>query len=50
MDFSPERFLDYLGQVNPGGRHMAVSARTGEGVDAFRHSPAAVAEREVAPA
>ncbi len=49
VDFSMERFLDYLGRVNPGARHIAVSARTGEGVDAFRHWLATVAERELAP-
>jgi len=35
LDFSLERFLANLDQVNPGVRHMLVSARTGEGVDGF---------------
>ncbi len=35
LDFSLERFLANLDQVNPGIEHMLVSARTGEGVDAF---------------
>ena len=35
LDFSLERFLANLDQVNPGVEHMLVSARTGEGVDAF---------------
>jgi len=36
VDFDVDRFLGYLQQVNPGVRHMLVSARTGEGVDEFR--------------
>ncbi len=35
LDFSLERFLANLDQVNPSARHMLVSARTGEGVDEF---------------
>ncbi len=35
LDFSLERFLENLDQVNPGVEHMLVSARTGEGVAAF---------------
>jgi hydrogenase nickel incorporation protein HypB len=35
LDFSLGRFLANLDQVNPGVEHMLVSARTGEGVDAF---------------
>ncbi len=35
LDFSLERFLANLDQVNPGVEHLLVSARTGEGVDAF---------------
>ncbi|MGO9321557.1 MAG: hydrogenase nickel incorporation protein HypB [Solirubrobacteraceae bacterium] len=35
LDFSLERFLANLDQVNPGVEHMLVSARTGEGADAF---------------
>jgi hydrogenase nickel incorporation protein HypB len=36
LDFDLERFLGNLDVVNPGVRRMLVSARTGEGVDAFR--------------
>jgi hydrogenase nickel incorporation protein HypB len=43
LDFSMERFLANLDQVNPGVRHMLVSARTGEGVEAFAHWLADVA-------
>jgi hydrogenase nickel incorporation protein HypB len=32
LDFSVDRFLENLEQVNPGVKHMQVSARTGEGV------------------
>jgi len=35
LDFSLERFLANLDQVNPDVTHMLVSARTGEGTDAF---------------
>ena len=35
LDFSLERFLANLDQVNPGVERMLLSARTGEGVDAF---------------
>ena len=50
VDFSVERFLANLEQVNPGAGHMLVSARTGEGVEAFRDWLVGVARREVAPA
>jgi hydrogenase nickel incorporation protein HypB len=36
LDFDLERFLRNLDAVNPGVRRMLVSARTGDGVDAFR--------------
>ena len=36
VDFDMERFLHHLDAVHPGVEHMLVSARTGEGVDAFR--------------
>jgi hydrogenase nickel incorporation protein HypB len=36
LDVDVERLLANLEAVNPGARHMLVSARTGEGVDAFR--------------
>jgi hydrogenase nickel incorporation protein HypB len=48
VDFSLERFLDYLEQVNPSARHIAMSARTGEGVDEFRDWLVGVAQREAA--
>jgi hydrogenase nickel incorporation protein HypB len=50
VDFDMDRFLGYLDQVNPGVEHILASARTGEGVDAFRDWLARVAEREAAPA
>jgi hydrogenase nickel incorporation protein HypB len=40
-----DRLLANLEAVNPGVRHMLVSARTGEGVDAFREWLAAVPDR-----
>ena len=36
LDFDMERFLHALDAVHPGVERMLVSARTGEGVDAFR--------------
>jgi hydrogenase nickel incorporation protein HypB len=36
LDVDVERLLANLEAVNPGACHMLVSARTGEGVDAFR--------------
>ena len=50
VDFDLERFLENLGQVNPGVDHLLVSAKTGEGVDAFRAWLERVAAREAAPA
>jgi hydrogenase nickel incorporation protein HypB len=46
LDFSLERFLENLDRVNPGVEHMLVSARTGEGVDAFAGWLAGVARGE----
>ena len=46
LDFSLQRFLENLDRVNPGVEHMLVSARTGEGVDAFAGWLAAVAAGE----
>ena len=42
VDFSVDRFLDNLDQVNPQAETLRVSARTGEGVEAFQRlaSPA----------
>jgi hydrogenase nickel incorporation protein HypB len=36
LDFDLDKFLYYLDQVNPGARRMLISARTGEGVEAWR--------------
>jgi hydrogenase nickel incorporation protein HypB len=36
LDFDLNRFLANLDQVNPGAETLRVSARTGEGVDAWR--------------
>ncbi len=36
LDFDMEKFLHHLDAVHPGVPRMLVSARTGEGVDAFR--------------
>jgi hydrogenase nickel incorporation protein HypB len=36
LDFDMERFLHALDAVHPGVQRMLVSARTGEGIDAFR--------------
>ena len=45
-----ERFLANLDRVHPGVERMLLSARTGEGVDAFAGWLAAVAQREAEPA
>ncbi|HEY1359015.1 MAG TPA: hydrogenase nickel incorporation protein HypB [Thermoleophilaceae bacterium] len=50
LDFDLDRFLGYLEQVNPEVEHLLVSARTGEGVDAFRDWLERVSAREAAPA
>jgi len=49
LDFDLERFLANLEAVNPGVERMLVSARTGEGVDAFRDWLVARAARAAAP-
>ena len=36
LEFDMERFLHHLDAVHPGVPRMLVSARTGEGIDAFR--------------
>ncbi len=36
VDFDLDRFLYHLDAVHPGVEHMLMSARTGEGLDAFR--------------
>ena len=45
LDVDVERLLANLETVNPGVRHMLVSARTGEGVEEFREWLAAVPGR-----
>ena len=50
LDFSVERFLGNLEQVNPGVEHMLLSARTGEGVPAFASWLAGLAQRGPAAA
>ena len=46
LEFDLERFLYYLDQVHPGMQHMLLSARTGEGVDAWRDWLGSVAHRQ----
>ena len=46
LEFDLERFLYYLDQVHPGVQHMLLSARTGEGVDAWRDWLGSVAHRQ----
>jgi hydrogenase nickel incorporation protein HypB len=36
LDFDLERYLDYLDDVHPGVERLLVSAKTGEGIDAWR--------------
>jgi hydrogenase nickel incorporation protein HypB len=50
LDFDLDLFLYNLDAVHPGVEHMLVSAKTGEGTEAFRDWLAAVAERSPAPA
>jgi hydrogenase nickel incorporation protein HypB len=50
LDFSLERFLANLDQVNPDVEHMLVSARTGEGVEEFADWLAALARGQAQPA
>jgi hydrogenase nickel incorporation protein HypB len=50
LDFDVDRFLKNLEQVNPGVRHMLVSARTGEGVDGVREWLGEVAASQLSPA
>ena len=46
LDFDVDRFLANLEQINPGVRHMLVSARTGEGVDSVSEWLEEVAARQ----
>jgi hydrogenase nickel incorporation protein HypB len=48
LDFDLDKFLYYLDQVNPSAQRMLVSARTGEGVPAWRDWLLTVSEREQA--
>jgi hydrogenase nickel incorporation protein HypB len=50
VDFDVERFLARVQTVHPGVATMVVSARTGEGVDAFRDWLAALPARRMAAA
>ena len=50
LDFDVERLEQNVRRVNPDVTVMRVSARTGEGVDAFRDWLAALPAREPAPA
>ena len=50
LDFDVDRFLDNLDAVNPGVERVLVSARTGEGVDAWVEWLSAVPERAAAAA
>ncbi|HEX5955967.1 MAG TPA: hydrogenase nickel incorporation protein HypB [Solirubrobacterales bacterium] len=50
LEFDLDRFLANLDAVHPGVEHMLVSARTGEGIDAWREWLAAVPARAAAPA
>ena len=50
LDYDLDLFLRNLEAVNPGVERMLVSARTGEGVDAFRDWLAALAARREVPA
>jgi hydrogenase nickel incorporation protein HypB len=46
LDFDLDRFLYNLDQVNPGVQRMLVSARTGEGIDAWSEWLGRLASRE----
>ena len=50
LEFDLERFLANVDTVHPGVEHMLVSARTGEGVEAWREWLAAIPQRAGAPA
>jgi hydrogenase nickel incorporation protein HypB len=45
LDYDVDRFLRNLEAVHPGVEHLLVSARTGEGVDAWRDWLTGVARR-----
>jgi hydrogenase nickel incorporation protein HypB len=46
VDFDLDKFLYHLDQVNPGVERMLLSARTGEGIGAWRDWVAGVGRRE----
>jgi hydrogenase nickel incorporation protein HypB len=48
LEFDLDKFLYHLEQVNPGVERLLLSARTGEGVDAWRDWLAGVAQRSEA--
>ena len=50
LDYDLDKLLYNLEAVHPGVEHMAVSARTGEGVEGFRDWLAHISEREGVPA
>ena len=50
LDFDLEKFIYHLEGVHPGVPHLLVSARTGEGVEAFRDYLVRLATRAGAPA
>jgi hydrogenase nickel incorporation protein HypB len=50
LEFDLDLFMHHLDAVHPGAERMLVSARTGEGVDAFREWLARLATRAGAPA
>ncbi len=50
LDYELDRFLYNLDQVNPAAERMLVSARTGEGIEAWRQWLAEVAARQRAGA
>jgi hydrogenase nickel incorporation protein HypB len=50
LDYDLELFLHHLDAVHPGVPRMLVSARTGEGVDAWRDWLVALVEHARAPA
>ena len=48
LDYDLDHFLYHLDQVHPGVERMLVSARTGEGIDAWREWLCRVAAQEQA--
>jgi hydrogenase nickel incorporation protein HypB len=50
LDFDLDRYLHNLDSVHPNVERLLVSAKTGEGVDAWREWLVRVSAREVVPA